>query len=116
MPPSAPLCVPIEISPDASHTAPRVFRLAVEVAVDRLMLAGGLPDDPEWLRGTLHVGFHLPGDPETTIRCAARAEEIVDDVGTDGEHATLRALRLIAVPPDAATRIESYVDERLLTA
>ncbi len=116
MPPSAPVCMPIEIVARGDARAPRVFRLAMEIAVDRLMLAAGLPEDLEWVRGELHLGFHLPGDAQNAIRCVARAEEVVDQAGSEGEHASLRALRLIALSPEAATRIESYVDERLQTA
>ncbi len=116
--PSAPACMPVEIAAaqKSGGGEARVFRLAIEVAVDRLLLAGGLPDDPSWLHGELHLGFHLPGDPKEAIRCVARAEEIVVEVGTDREHASLRSLRLVALAPEAATRIESYVNERLLSA
>ena len=114
MVPSAPLNIPIEIRPRGGP-APRVFRLARELSPVRIWLVDGLPEDPSWLRGPLVVRFVLPGGGEA-VECGARAREIVLDEGTPLERGALGALDLDSVPPDAATRIESYVEERLQQA
>jgi len=114
MPPSAALRIPIEIAP-GSGTAPRLFRLATSVVPFRLRLAEGLPDDPEWLRGPIHVRFRLPGT-EADVECQARAIEIVLHEGLETERAELGALELSALTPEAAARIERYVEERLQQA
>jgi len=116
VPVSAPIHVPVELAPaDGRGTkdAARIFRLLRSVAVDRLVLGHGLPDEPEWLTGPLHLQFHLPGDPLPVV-CAARAAEMIVDIDSDEERAELRALMLEGVPSDAVTRIERYVEERLL--
>ena len=115
MPAAAPINVPCEISPAGSGGGVRVFRLIQRVAVDRLMLAGDLGADPEWLAGPLVLSFHLPGDP-APIHCNARASEIVVDAETESERAERRALDLSNLPSDAAQRIERYVEERLTTS
>src|SRR5688572_1666571 len=111
---AAPMTVPVELCPSDGRgrdQARRLFRLARSVAVDRVELAAGLPAEPEWLEGTLSISFHLPGDAQP-IACHARAGEVVVAAGTDEERAERRALELVALPPEAATRIERYVEER----
>ena len=114
MVPSAPLHVPIEIRPKGGPS-PRLFRLARAVSLVQVRLEDGLPDDPSWLRGPLLVRFVLPGGGEA-VECGARAREVVLDEGTPLERGALAALELDGVPPDAAKRIESYVEERLQEA
>jgi hypothetical protein len=111
---SAPCRVPIEIRAVGGN-APRVFHLVHAVAPRRLELGAALPDDVDWLHGALVVRFHLPGDA-VAIVCHAHARELVFDEGTEQERAALAALDLEGLPPDAALRIEAYVEERLLQA
>jgi hypothetical protein len=109
------MTVPVELCPSDGRgrdEARRVFRLSRSVAVDRVELAGGLPAEPEWLERTLSISFHLPGDAQP-IACRARAVEVVVAADTEEERAERRALDLVALPPEAATRIERYVEERL---
>ena len=113
MSPYAPACVPIEITSANAGVLDRVFHLSAFIGVECVTLQTGLPEEPEWLRGPLQIGFHLPGAPSDKIVCTARAEELVDQRGTETEHASLRSLRLIALPQEASLRIESYVTERL---
>jgi hypothetical protein len=108
---SAPCRIPIEIRP-SSGDAPRVFRMAGAISPIGIALVDGLPDSPDWLHGPMILRFVLPGGGET-IECAARAREIVLGRDTPLERASLAALDLADVPPDAAKRIESYVEERL---
>lgn len=112
---SAPLIIPVEIAPAAAHDPndlSRMFRLTSTVAIDRLLLKDGLPDEPEWLRGPLKLAFHLPGDA-LALSCLARAAEVVVDEGREGERAERRALVFETMPPEAAERVGAYVDERM---
>ena len=114
MPPSTSVCIPVEISPHVG-AAPRVFRLASHIGFDFLSLAQGLPDELGWLHDPLKIRFHLPGDP-LAIECRGRAHEVVLDRDTENERAVRGLLQLIDLLPEAATRIETYVDERLAKA
>ncbi len=111
MPPSTSVCIPVEISPHVGD-APRLFRLASHLGVGSLSLAQGLPDELGWSHDPLKLRFHLPGDP-LAIECSARAHEVVLDRDTENERAVRGVLQLIDLAPEAATRIETYVDERL---
>lgn len=106
-------CVPVEISPHVGEQV-RLFRLTAAVSVEMLSLAEGLPDEPGWLHDPLQIRFHLPGDP-VPIECRARALEVVLDRDTERERAVRGALRFVELLPEAAARIESYVEERLQT-
>ena len=114
MPPAAALRIPIEIAP-GSGTRPRLFRLAIAIVPFQVSLAEGLPDDPDWLRGPLSLRFRLPG-AEADVECQARAREIVMNEGEEGERAALGVLDLSGLAPEAAARIERYVEERLQQA
>ena len=114
MPPAAAVRIPIEIGP-GSGTAPRLFRLATAIVPFRLSLAEGLPEDPDWLRGPLSLRFRLPG-ADADVECQGRAREIVMNEGEDGERAALGVLELSGLLPEAAARIERYVEERLQQA
>lgn len=89
-----------------------MFRVAYAISPVALSLGDGLPDEPSWLRGPLRLRFVLPTGGEA-VECRARAREVVLERDTPRERAALAALELDGVPPDAATRIESYVEERL---
>lgn len=119
MPVSATLCVPVEIGP-SSGDFPRLFRLAVAVSAQRLDLAQGLPDEPGWLHDPFRVRFHLPraegAATDPAIECHARAFEVVLDRDTENERAIRGGLELIGLAPEAAERIDRYVEERLLQA
>ena len=114
MPALAPVTIPIEISPAGAPGGDkaRVFRLARGVAVDRVLLGAGLPDEPAWLAGPLRLLFHLPGDA-VPVACGATAAEVVIGRETEHERAERRALVLDGLPAEAALRIERYVEERL---
>jgi hypothetical protein len=114
MPDLAPIPVPVVFSAAGASVpeAARMFRLARGVAIDRILLGTGLPESPEWLAGPLRLSLHLPGEP-MPLRCGATAAEVVVGRDTDGERAERRALLLSDLPPEAALRIERYVEERL---
>jgi hypothetical protein len=108
---SAPCRIPIELRA-AGGVHPRVFRMARAISPVGLALLEGLPEEPDWLHGPMILRFVLPGGGET-IECLARAREVVLGRDTPLERAALAALDLENVEPDAAKRIESYVEERL---
>lgn len=112
---TAPCRIPIEIRA-AGGTAPRVFHLVHAIAPRRVELGTPLPADVDWLNGDLVVRFHLPVTDGAAIECHARARELVIDEGTEHERAGLAALDLEGLAPEAAQRIEAYVEERLLQA
>jgi hypothetical protein len=99
----APLRVPVALRRGA-----RWFRLAHAVAPDALELGCALPDE---LDGPIEVAFHLPGDREA-VRCHGAAFEVVVGEG-DLERAERRGVRLVDLDPEARTRIQKYIEERL---
>jgi hypothetical protein len=107
----APLRVSVEIAPRGGGPV-RVFRLSTGIADRRLRLATGLPDELDWTHGPLSLEFHLPGGG-AAITCDARAEELVLDGGREEERAERAELALLDLTPEAITRIEHYIDERL---
>ncbi len=111
---SAPCRVPIEIRA-AGGDAPRVFLLVLGIGRRGVVLGAGLPEVVVWLFGALVVRFLVRGVGAGMV-WTAHARERVFDEGTEQERAGLAALDLEGLTPEAALRIEAYVEERLLQA
>jgi hypothetical protein len=99
-----PIRVPVELGKGG-----RWFRMSVEIAPSMIWFAQAAPDE---LEGPLTIAFHLPGDPRP-VRGHGRLVE-VRTIGDDGEERASRsAVTFTDLDPDARSRIEAYVQERL---